>query len=96
MDSSPNTTKSDYEAKKQFLEDLKGLSKTEHEEIFRILKRNQVEYTENSNGVFFDLQTVSSDIFDQLLKFMALCSDQRISEEVRTNELNVLRQETMQ
>jgi hypothetical protein len=91
--SSP-TSKNEYEAKKQFLEDLKQLSKTEHEEIFRIIKRNQVEYTENSNGVFFDLQLVTFDVFVQLQKFMELCVTQRANEESRTNEMNVLRQES--
>ena len=91
--SSPTTIKNEYEAKKQFLEDLKQLSKTEHEEIFRIIKRNHVDYTENSNGVFFDLQNVNSDIFIQLHKFMELCSTQRANEESRNNELNTLRQE---
>lgn len=90
--SSPTSSKNEYEAKKQFLEDLKQLSKTEHEEIFRIIKRNHVDYTENSNGVFFDLQNVSTDIFIQLQKFMELCSTQRANEESRNIELNTLRQ----
>jgi hypothetical protein len=91
--SSP-TSKNEYESRKLFLEELKQLSKPEHEEIFRIIKRNQVDYTENSNGVFFDLQLVSTEIFTQLQKFMELCIAQRANEESRTNELNVLRQES--
>ena len=39
-------------SKKQFLEDLKGLEKSSYEEIFRIIKDSEVEYTENSNGIF--------------------------------------------
>ena len=44
------------ERKKLFLEELKTLTTDQYYEIFRIIKRNDVEYSENSNGVFFDLK----------------------------------------
>ena len=45
----------EYDKRKLFLEDLKTLSKEEHKELFRILKQAKTEYTENSNGIFFDV-----------------------------------------
>lgn len=86
--------KIDYEARKHFLEDLKILSKEEYEEIFRIIKRNNIEYSENSNGVFFDLTSLSSEIFSKLVTFIEFCKVQRKSEEVRALEIDNLRQET--
>jgi len=94
MASIPNTTKQAYEAKKSLLEEMKLLSKEEYEEVFRIIKRANVEYTENSNGVFFDLAHCSDDVCTKLEKFLELCKTQRKDEEQRSQELEVLRQES--
>lgn len=83
----------EYEQRKLFLEDLKTLTKDEYEEIFRIIKRNQVEYSENSNGIFFDLVGVSSEVFELLENFMELCKTQRKAEIVRTQEMEILREQ---
>ena len=50
--SAANLTNEEYEERKVFLEELKKLVKVEQEEIFRILKKNKCDYSENSNGVF--------------------------------------------
>ncbi len=84
----------DYETRKQVLEDIKLLSKEEYHEIFRIIKRNNVDYTENSNGVFFDLGSLADEIILELQKFLEFCKEQRNSEKARTQELESLRNET--
>ncbi len=91
MTAPPN--KSDYEQRKQYLEELKQLTKDEYIEIFRILKNHNVEFSENSNGIFFDLNSVSSETFQDLSKFMKLCKTQRTNEATRVNELDSLRKE---
>lgn len=83
-----------YEKRKQLLDDIKLLSKDQYEEIFRIIKRNNVEYSENSNGIFFDLNILSDDIMNKLFSFLEYCKAQKISEEARTVELENLRHET--
>ena len=90
----PTFSQLDLEQRKQFLDDLKLLAKAEHEEVFRIISRHNVEYSENSNGVFFDLMLVGNDVFSKLVAYMELCKEQRKSEDIRTQEMNVLRQET--
>lgn len=82
------------ERKKQFLEDLKTLTHDQYTEIFRIIKRNEVEYSENSNGIFFDLSSLSDSIFEKLVNFMELCKTQSQDDAVRTKEIDHLRQET--
>ena len=79
----------DYEQRKQVLDDIKnqGLTKEEYEELFRIVKRNNIEYSENSNGVFFDLNTVPDDVIEKIMGFLQFCKEQRKSEEVRTHDL---------
>jgi hypothetical protein len=88
------TTPTDYEQRKLFLDDLKLLEKDEYEEIFRILKRNNVAYSENSNGIFFDLSQLSTEVFTALETFMVLCKKQRMNETERTTEMDALRVET--
>ena len=87
------TPNNEYELKKQILEELKLLSKEEYGEVFRIIKRPNVEYSENSNGIFFDLTQCSSEVFTKLVNFLELCKTQRKNEETRTHEMDTLRSE---
>ena len=80
-----------YERRKQFLDDTKTLEKEEHHEIFRILKKNDVEYSENSNGIFFDINTVAEEVFEKLVAFMELCKTQRSDEKKRNAEMETIR-----
>jgi hypothetical protein len=91
---SPTITQNEYDQRKQFLDDLKLLMKDEYEEIYRILKRNNVDCSENSNGIFFDLNQLSSSTFDQIEKFMDLCKSQRLEQSERAKEMEHLRDET--
>lgn len=90
---SPTLSASEYEQRKQLLEDLKMLDKSEYEEVYRLIHRDGVEYTENSNGVFFDLTLITTEIFTKLAQFMELCKAQRKNEAARVQELNTFRQE---
>jgi hypothetical protein len=92
--SSPALSKDDYERRKCFLEELKHLTNDQYQEVFRIIKRNEVEFSENSNGIFFDIASLSSDIFKQLEQIIELSKVQNKSEEERNKELNTLRNET--
>ena len=80
-----------YEEKKQMLEDFKVLSKEEYAEIFRIIKRHNIEYSENSNGIFFDLNNCPTTVFEKLVQFIELTKTQRKNEEVRSHELDTFR-----
>jgi hypothetical protein len=80
-----------YEILKEETDDSKTLEKEEYHEIFRILKKNSVEYSENSNGIFFDINTVSDEILDKLVTFMELCKTQRSEEKKRNAEMESIR-----
>lgn len=67
----------EYEERKVFLEDLKNLVKGEQEEIYRILKSSRAEYSENSNGVFFDACKLPAETFDIMKKFLEFCKKNR-------------------
>jgi len=67
----------EYDRRKLFLEELKTLSKEEQEELYKILKQTKSEISENSNGIFFDVSKLSSEVFDSLQKFMTFCLKNR-------------------
>jgi hypothetical protein len=60
------------------------------------LKHHNVEFSENSNGVFFDLNTIPNEVFEDLTKFMTLCKTQRANEHTRKQEMDTLRMEAFQ
>ena len=67
----------DYDTRKQLLDMIKILNKTEQEELFRILKQTNSIYSENSNGVFFDISSLSNRTFSMMLKFVEFCKSNR-------------------
>jgi hypothetical protein len=76
----------EYEMRRHFLEDLKILSKTEHMHMFDLIKKESIEYTENSNGVFFDISKVSADMFQVLYTYMNFCKTTRTEQTERDEE----------
>jgi hypothetical protein len=61
---------SEYDRRKKFLEDLKSLTISEYIEIARILQRFKFVYSENSNGIFFNVAALNQDLFDELEKYL--------------------------
>lgn len=80
-------TNEEYEERKVFLEELKRLVVSEQEEIFRILKRGDCEYSENTNGVFFDVSRIPSSVFQEMKKFIVFCQANRKNFEERDREM---------
>ena len=88
MSGSANTlTNEEYEERKQVLSELKKLVKAEQEQIFLILKRYKVDFSENSNGVFFDLMRVPKEPFEEIKKFLVFCQTNRNDFEARDREM---------
>jgi hypothetical protein len=63
----------DYEKRKLFLTTLKILTKTEQEELYRMLKGSEADYSENSNGVFFDVCKLPAHIFERMYQYVDFC-----------------------
>ena len=62
-----------YEERKEFCKELTTLSRPELEEVYRILRREGGEFSENSNGIFFDVASLPAHVFDALWKFLQFC-----------------------
>ena len=82
---------SSYDDKKKTFEDIKYLAKPEQEELFRIIRRMKEPYTENSNGIFFDLTLISDPTFVQIKEYLHFCLQTRQEHEVRLKELENIR-----
>lgn len=80
-----------YDKRKQLFENLKMLATSEYEEFFRILKRNNEPYTENSNGIFFDVINIKNETFAEMEKFMEFCIKVRVDEALRLKEIKELK-----
>lgn len=64
----------DLEGKKNFIiNQVREFSKFEHVEIFKIFKKYNINFSENSNGIFVNLNYISESILDKLIHFINFC-----------------------
>jgi len=82
---------SSYDERKKVFENIKVLVKPEQDEVFRIIRKTKENYTENSNGIFFDLSTVSDDTFIQIKEYLDFCLKTRQEDIERLKELETIR-----
>jgi hypothetical protein len=82
-----------YEKRKILFENLKILVTSEYEEIYRIIKRHNQPYTENSNGIFFNIMLITEECFADMEKYMQFCIENRSNENSRIKEMAALRGE---
>jgi hypothetical protein len=80
-----------YVDRKQIFDNIKVLVKPEQEEVFRIIRKNKVVYTENSNGIFFDLSTVTDSALEQINEYINFCLKTRQEHETRLKDLETIR-----
>ena len=69
-----STTEKPTLNRKTLMDRISALGQTEHAEIFRILKKHGVPHTQNKNGVFVNITTVSDDIVQEVSEFVSFCS----------------------
>ena len=67
----------EYERRRLFLDALKKLHTSEYIDIVKILKLEKVEYSENSNGIFFDIAKLPQSTFNVLEKYMEFVHNNR-------------------
>jgi hypothetical protein len=96
MTSNPDcSSKQNYDRRKLFIDELKTLDKNEYEELFRLIKKIEIEFSENSNGIFFDVSSVDDTQFASLEEFMSRLKTQKDVETKRVKELDALRNTKM-
>jgi|LauGreDrversion4_2_1035121.scaffolds.fasta_scaffold2235861_2 hypothetical protein len=83
----------DHEERRKFAESLPLLSKPEYENIFRILKTEGAEFTENSNGIFFNIWDLNENCFNKLNDYMRYCMLVRQEDDARNKEIESLKKD---
>lgn len=84
--SAASLTAEEYEQRRRFLEAMKQLVKSEQEELYRLLKSSKAEFSENSNGVFFDVSKLPVEAFEAMKKFIEFCKKNREDFAMREEE----------
>jgi hypothetical protein len=72
-------------------ENIKSLVASEYEEVFRIIRKNKESYSENSNGVFFDLSSVGYNTLHKIKEYIDFCLKTRQEHEIRLKDLESIR-----
>jgi len=73
--------------RKKLSDKIELLGSIEHGEIFRKLKMRNLGYTQNSNGIFFDITDVPGDVIDDLVSFVDHClENQKMLKTSRRNQ----------
>jgi len=70
MSSPGKLTDAEYERRKTFHGNLKSLTKAENIEILRVLQRGEETFSENLNGIFFNVVSLKQETFDALELFL--------------------------
>jgi hypothetical protein len=80
----------DYDRRKELSKDIGALSRPELEELYRILRREGGEFSENSNGIFFDVSALPVHVFEAIWKFINFCKSNAKSLEERSKVIGDL------
>ena len=59
--------------KKNILANISDLNVFEHQEIFKIVKKYNTKFSENSNGVFINMNKLNENTINEIDKFITFC-----------------------
>lgn len=59
--------------RKALFDRINSLSSTEHEEILKIVKSHNIVYSQNKNGIFFNLSSLSDEAVKDIDNFVVYC-----------------------
>lgn len=59
--------------KRKIINNIKNLSKIEHIEVFKIIQKEEIKYSENSNGIFVNFENIPNDIIKKIDNFINFC-----------------------
>jgi hypothetical protein len=74
--------------RKLLFEKIINLSITEHEEIFKMIKLNDINFSQNKNGIFFNLSTIDDKVIKEIHNFVGYCITNKTELDKYENKLN--------
>ena len=80
-----------HQLRKYIFAHIKSLVPSESEEVFRIIRKNKESYSENSNGIFFDLSSVVQETLSKIKEYLDFCLKTRQEHELRLKDLETIR-----
>lgn len=83
----------EFETRKKIFEEIKQFTRTEQEELYRILRRCNEEMSENRNGIFFDMMVLKESTIEKIQEWIQFCQKNRDSFESREKEMTTLAEE---
>ena len=60
---------------KEIQEKIQAMDDDNQRAILRIIQDDNIMYTENTNGVFFDIMTLQKDTLDKITKLIEFCDN---------------------
>jgi hypothetical protein len=82
----------EYSRREKFLNALKQLGEPEFLEILRLLQKKNIHYSENANGVFFDVVALDQNTFNELEQFIEFVRKNRDELSERETLINSFKQ----
>ena len=76
----------EYERRKIFCEEMKTMGRSEHIEFARILRKHDIQTSENRSGIFFDMAKLPQEVFDALVVFRSFVQQNNQELDKRYNE----------
>lgn len=88
-DTNINAKKYSINDKKKIVKTIEDLNKIQHIEIFKLLRKNSIKFTENSNGIFINFNTLDDKLIEEienLIKFCLISKEELKKKELKVNE----------
>ena len=79
--------------KKELLSKVNKLKKKEHLQIFKIIQDTDISYSENSNGIFINLNNVTETVLKEIKEFVDICYKNNIEYDERKKQMEKLCEE---
>jgi hypothetical protein len=77
----------DFERRKKIFEEIKLCNRNELQELYRIMKIQGEEISENRGGMRFDLNHVTTDTLNKIETWLQFCQKNRRTFESREKEM---------
>jgi predicted RNA binding protein YcfA (HicA-like mRNA interferase family) len=74
------------EKKKDIINKVSNLSNVQQNEIFNIIKKNNINYTCNKNGIFINITKINDDLVNEILDYVAFLESNNISLDIIETE----------
>ena len=77
---------------KELRKAIDSLTNDEKHEVFKIIKKDNCNYTQNNNGVFINMNTLPSETLEDIKKLIEYSKHNKQLEQERIDQFKILRQ----